>query len=108
MVTAPPSATIAVRSPTSAVASFSSDSPSSTVTTRRGSPIRRAMAVAATASGGATIAPNANAAASGIGSSQYATRPTSTIVKITRPTANRLIDFTFALTSTSEVRMAAE
>ena len=42
---------------------MSSDSPSSMVTTRRGSPIRRAIAVAATASGGATTAPSANAAA---------------------------------------------
>ena len=69
-LTAADNATIAVRSATSAVASFSSDSPSRTVTIRRGSPICRAIAVAATASGGATTAPNANAAASGIGSNQ--------------------------------------
>ena len=50
---------------TRAVASLTSDSPSSIVTTRRGRPIRRAMAVAATASGGATTAPSANAAANG-------------------------------------------
>ena len=52
-------AAMAVRSATSAVASLSSDSPSRIVTTLRGSPIRRAMAVAATASGGATTAPMA-------------------------------------------------
>ena len=55
-------AAIAVRSATSAVASLSSDSPSRIVTIRRGSPIRRPIAVAATASGGATTAPIANAA----------------------------------------------
>ena len=54
-------AAIAVRSETSAVASLSSDSPSRIVTMRRGRPIRRPIAVAATASGGATTAPIANA-----------------------------------------------
>ena len=58
----PPAATAsAVRRATSAVASLSSDSPSRIVTIRRGSPIRRPIAVAATASGGATTAPIANA-----------------------------------------------
>ena len=52
-----------MRSATSAVASLSSDSPSRIVTIRRGSPIRRPIAVAATASGGATTAPIANEAA---------------------------------------------
>ena len=65
--TLPPMAAMALRSATRAVASLSSDSPSRTVTMLRGRPIRRAMAVAATASGGATTAPNAIAAASGIG-----------------------------------------
>ena len=60
-VPAPPTA-IAVRSATRAVASFSSDSPSRIVTIRRGMPIRRAIAVAETASGGATTAPRAKAA----------------------------------------------
>ena len=54
----PPSA---VRSATSAVASLNSDSPSRIVTIRRGSPMRRPIAVAATASGGATTAPIASA-----------------------------------------------
>ena len=56
------------------------------MTTRRGRPIRRAMAVAATASGGATTAPSANAAANGTGSSHHVTRPTPSAVKITSPT----------------------
>ena len=50
-------AAIDVRRATSAVASLSSDSPSRMVTIRRGRPMRRPMAVAATASGGATTAP---------------------------------------------------
>ena len=66
---------MAVRRHTSAVASLTRDSPSSSVTTRRGRPIRRAMAVAATASGGATTAPSANAAANGTGSSQPRHQP---------------------------------
>ena len=49
----------AVLSATRAVASLNSDSPSRIVTIRRGSPIRRPIDVAATASGGATTAPMA-------------------------------------------------
>ena len=67
----------AVRRVTSAVASLSSDSPSRIVTIRRGSPIRRAIAVAATASGGATTAPTAMASGHEIaGTSQCTTAPT--------------------------------
>lgn len=47
------------------MASFTSDSPWRIVVTREGSPTRRATAVAATASGGATTAPNTSAAVSG-------------------------------------------
>ena len=72
-VSRPPARAMAVRSTTSAVASLTSDSPSRMVTTRRGRPIRRAIAVAATASGGATTAPRANAAANGTGSSHQVT-----------------------------------
>ena len=62
--TAVPSARpAATRTSTSAVASLSRLSPSRMVTTRRGSPIRRAIAVADTASGGATTAPSATQAA---------------------------------------------
>ena len=60
-----PIAAIATFNVTSEVASLNSDSPSSTVTRLRGRPTRRANATAATASGGATIAPNASAAANG-------------------------------------------
>ncbi len=62
IATLPAPAAIAVRRATSAVASLKSDSPSRIVTIRRGSPIRRPIEVAATASGGATTAPIANAA----------------------------------------------
>ena len=58
-------AATAVFSATSAVASLTRLSPSRIDTTRRGIPTRRAIAVAATASGGATTAPSAKAAASG-------------------------------------------
>ena len=57
-------AMIAVRSVTRAVASLTRLSPSRIETIRRGMPTRRAIVVAATASGGATIAPRASAAAS--------------------------------------------
>ena len=74
-----PIATIATFNVTSEVASLNSDSPSSTVTRLRGRPTRRANATAATASGGATIAPSASAAANG--------RPGITMV-ITNATVN--------------------
>ena len=100
--------TIAVRRATSAVASLSSDSPSRTVTIRRGSPIRRAIAVAATASGGATTAPIANAAGQDRpGSRGWTTSATPTVVKATRPTDSSRIGVRLALKSTSEVCSAA-
>ena len=49
-------------------------SPSRIVTMRRGTPRRRKIAVAATASGGATIAPRVTAAATGIAVSCWTTR----------------------------------
>ena len=48
-----------------AVASFTRDSPWRIVVTRAGSPTRRAIAAAVTASGGATTAPSTSAAVSG-------------------------------------------
>ena len=82
--TVPAIAAMAARRQTSAVASLTSDSPSRMVTTRRGMPTFRAIAVAATASGGATTAPRAMAAASGIsGNSQATTSPTLTVPKMT-------------------------
>ncbi len=81
-----PAAASAVRSVTRAVASLSSDSPSRMVVIFRGRPIRRATAVAATASGGATIAPRARASAKETGRSHHTTRATPRAVKSTSPT----------------------
>ncbi len=81
-------AAAAVRSATRAVASLSRLSPSRIDTIRRGMPTRRAIVVAATASGGATTAPRAKPAISGTpGTIAVTTRPTSTAVKMTAPTA---------------------
>lgn len=106
-VTAAPRAATAVRNDTSAVASLSSDSPSRIVTTRRGNPALRATATAATASGGATMAPTANAAANGTGSSPMITSATPTAQNSTNPIDNHPIALRFALKSTSEVFTAA-
>ena len=70
----------------SAVASFSRLSPSRMVRRRCGGCSGRSTAVAATASGGATTAPSAIAAAQGMaGTRVWATSATATVV---RPTAN--------------------
>ena len=99
----------AVRSATSAVASLSRDSPSRIVTIRRGRPIRRPIAVAATASGGATTAPIANESPQDrSGTSQCATTPTPRVVATTRPTDSSRIGRRLALKSTSEVFSDAE
>ncbi len=73
----------------SAVASLSRLSPPSSVMTRRGSPSLRPIAVADTASGGATIAPSVSAAATvSSGTVLYATKPTANVVASGRPTAS--------------------
>ena len=76
-------ATRPTRTQVIAVASLSSDSPSRMVTSCRGMPIRRAMVVAATASGGATTAPKAKANANGTGRMSQVIRPMPTAVTIT-------------------------
>ncbi|SUD48413.1 Uncharacterised protein [Nocardia otitidiscaviarum] len=105
-LTAPAMAAMAVRSVTSAVASLNSDSPSSRVTRRRGIPTRRAMAMAATASGGATTAPMATAAANGTGSSTITTTATAKVVNSTNPTDSSVIDTFLGRKSMSEVLIA--
>ena len=103
-----PAAAIAVRSETRAVASLSSDSPSRIVTMRRGSPIRRPMAVAATASGGATTAPIANASGHPrSGSNRWTTTATPAAVNTTSPTDSSRIGRRLAVKSTREVCTAA-
>ena len=85
-------AAMAVRRATRAVASLSSDSPSRIVTMRRGSPILRATAVAATASGGATTAPIANETGHEMpGMSACTMAPTPKVVNTTRPTESSRI-----------------
>src|SRR4051812_39412900 len=62
----------------------------------------------ATASGGETIAPNANAAAHGMsGTRSLSAAPTASVVTTTRPIASRLIGRRLALKSRHEVRSAA-
>lgn len=65
-----------------AVASFTRDSPWRIVVIREGSPTRRATAVAATASGGATTAPRTRAAVSGrSGTIRWTAQPTTSVAK---------------------------
>lgn len=106
-VTVPEMATIAVRRMVMAVASLSRDSPSRIVTTRRGNPIRRATAVAATASGGATTAPSAMAAENGMGRSHHVMSPMLNAETTTSPTDSSPMTFLFALRSTIDMRIAA-
>ena len=98
---------MAVRSATSAVASLSSDSPSRIVTIRLGNPILRAIAVAATASGGATTAPIAIAASQGMpGSKAWTRTPTPRVVNTTSPTESSKIARRWVLKSTRDVWIA--
>ena len=103
----PSMAVVAAVRHTRAVASLTRLSPSSTVTTRLGRPTRRAMVVAATASGGATTAPMASAAAAEMGSSQAATAPTPSVVAMTNPTDRDPMTGSLLRKSMSEVRTAA-
>jgi hypothetical protein len=66
------------------------------------------IAVAATASGGETIAPNANATAQGIsGMSQWATAATAIVVAMTKPIASMEIETLQRLKSRHDVNSAA-
>src|ERR671934_3051731 len=81
---------------TSAVPSFTRLSPSITAITRRGTPSRLAIDVAAIGSVGETTAPSTNAAFHEKSSIvQCATAATVTVVTTTRPTASRLIGLAF-------------
>src|SRR6476661_329951 len=83
-------------------------SPSRIVTTRRGTPRRWSTAVAATASGGATIAPSVSATGQAMsGISTCATAATMTVVNSTRPMASNRIGRAFALKSRMGVKYAA-
>jgi hypothetical protein len=106
---APIAAATPTRYAVSAVASLSRLSPPSTVITRRGSPSRRPTATAATASGGATMAPSTNALASdSSGRRRWAVMPTTNVVNSTRPNASEVIARMFALMLITEESSAAE
>jgi hypothetical protein len=66
------------------------------VTIRRGTPNRRAIAVAAIGSVGATTAPSTNEAGQLRPVARWATAATPSIVATTRPIASRPIGFRFA------------
>ena len=74
---------------------------------RRGSPIRRPIAVAATASGGATTAPMASDAGQPRpGINQFTTAPTANVVTTIRPTDSTRIGLRLAVKSTRDVWIA--
>ena len=104
-----PAAASMIRSSVSAVASLSRLSPSRIAMTRRCSPSRRPTDAAATASGGATMAPRMSALTSGSpGSSHDATRPTTTAVNSTSPTASSPIGRRFSRSRRGELCSPAE
>jgi hypothetical protein len=94
------------RSTTIAVASLTRLSPSRIVTIRRGRPTRRAIVVAATASGGATTAPRANATAHSTSITACTITAVPAVVNSTRPTLSSAIGLLFVVKSTSDVRIA--
>ena len=78
------------------------------VAMRRGAPMRRMTAVAATGSVGETIAPSANAAAHGSpATTAWATTATETVVTSTSPTASVEIGRKSARRSRSDWKNAA-
>ena len=100
-------ATTAVRYATNAVASLNSDSPSTSATMRLGTGIRRKTVVAARASVGPTIAPNANAGAQSSPTTKCMTTATTTVVSSTSTTDSRAIGQTSVLRSRIGDSMAA-
>src|SRR5437762_13747291 len=91
----------------SAVASFRRLSPSRIDTTRLGTARRWAIAVAATASGGETIAPRAAASGQDMpGTNAIAMTATTPALTATRPIASELMFFRFVLKSRIGVRKA--
>ena len=90
------------------MASFTSDSPSTMVTKRRGAPARAAIALAATGSVGESTAPSVNAPAQLRSSTTaWATTPTSRVVNTTSPMLSRAIGLRLSRRSRSEEKKAA-
>ena len=101
-------ATTATRYATSPVPSLTRLSPSTIVTSLRGTPRRRAIEVAARGSVGETIAPSTNALPHESPSTNvWATTATPTVVATTRPTASAVIGRALVRRSRSEVKKAA-
>ena len=93
----------------SAVASFTRLSPSKMMTSRRGRLSRRAIDVAAMASGGDTMAPSVIATGHPIcGATAITTAATASVVVKTRPTARRVIGRTLRHSSRGDRKKAAE
>src|SRR6185312_16407031 len=100
-------APIATFRSTSAVPSFTRLSPSITAITRRGTPSRLAIDVAAIGSVGETTAPSTNAAFhENPPIHQCAAAATVRVVTATRPTASRLIGAAFWRRSRRDVKNA--
>ena len=94
-------ATIAVRSSTSAVPSLTRLSPSTMSISRRGTPSRRPIAVAAIGSVGDTTAPRTNASAQREVGDRVRDEATPTVVSATSPTASSEIGRRFRRSSRS-------
>ena len=101
-------AATAVRYSTSAVPSLTRLSPSRIVTTRRGRPIRWAVAETATGSVGETITPRTKAIGHGSPITACPTTATVTVVSSTSPTERKTIGLRLALRSLGEEKKAAE
>ena len=78
------------------------------VTTRRGTPSRLAIAVAAIGSVGATTAPSTKAGAQPSPTARWATTATAAIVVATSPVASSEIGCAFTRKSRNEVKKPAE
>ncbi len=104
----PTAAATAVRYATSAVPSLMRLSPSMRVMSRRGTPSRWVIEIAASGSVGDTIAPNANAAAHGTsGTAQWIAAATAHIVSSTRTTALSVIARALWRRSRTDAKYAA-
>ncbi len=105
----PTAAMTASRYTVRAVASFTRLSPSKMITSRRGRFRRRAIDVAAIASGGETMAPSASAIGQpSSGTRAIATTATAIVVVITSPTASRRIGRMLRHRSRTERKNAPE
>ncbi len=100
-------AATAKRNSTRPAASLSRLSPSSSTISRRGSATRSSTALAATASGGETIAPSVKQAAHGsAGTAQCTATPTASVVNTTAPIASSMMPPRLRLNSSQTEKYA--